>query len=247
MNVPVYAFHITHQASGSQFLFDLGCRKDWWNLVPQTVDLLEGSWPGIKVDKDVKEILTENGVTFAGDGMDGISKVILSHSHFDHVGELSTLPKDVEIVVGPGFKKAMMPGYPTNAESTFHEQELTGRNIFEVPFDSNTKLGKFESYDLLGDGTVQILNSPGHAVGHICALVRTTEDSYLLLGGDTCHFVGMLNERSIKNDSCNRLTQRRSDETIRTLAYARSSTRYNRARQTCPITMSMCYLRGVPS
>jgi glyoxylase-like metal-dependent hydrolase (beta-lactamase superfamily II) len=64
--------------------------------------------------------------------------------------------------------------------------------VFEVPFDAGTKVGKMESYDLFGDGSVQILNAPGHAVGHICALVRTTEDSYLLLGGDTCHFVGKL-------------------------------------------------------
>ena len=133
MNVPVYAFHITHQASGTQLLFDLGCRKDWWNLVPQTVDLLEGSWPGIKVDKDVKEILEDGGVRFAEKGMDGVSKVILSHSHFDHVGDLSALPKEVEVVVGPGFKKAMMPGYPTNAESTFHEAELAGKTSLRCP------------------------------------------------------------------------------------------------------------------
>ena len=229
MNVPVYAFHITHQASGTQLLFDLGCRKDWWNLVPQTVDLLEGSWPGIKVDKDVKEILEDGGVRFAEKGMDGVSKVILSHSHFDHVGDLSALPKEVEVVVGPAFKKAMMPGYPTNAESTFHEAELAGRDVFEVSFGPSTKIGKFESYDLLGDGSIQILNSPGHAVGHICALVRTTDDSYLLLGGDTCHFVGMFLPNTAI-DECDWMTLDRGDETVRTLPNARSSTRCNRPR-----------------
>lgn len=191
MNVPVYAFHITHQPSGTQLLFDMGCREDWWNCVPQTVDLLTGSWPGIKVVKNVKEILEDGGVNFAENGKDGFSKVILSHSHFDHVGDLSALPKEVEVVVGPGFKEYFLPGYPTNPQSTFCEVELAGRDIFEVPFDSNTKIGKFECYDLFCDGSIHILNSPGHSIGHICALVRTTNDSHLLLGGDTCHFVGV--------------------------------------------------------
>jgi glyoxylase-like metal-dependent hydrolase (beta-lactamase superfamily II) len=191
MNVPVYAFHITHQATGTQLLFDLGCRKDWWNLVPQTVELLTGQWPGIKIDRDITEIMLEGGVKFGG-GKGEVSKVIISHHHFDHIGDLSALPREVEVVVGPGFREAQMPGYPSKAESSFHEADFVERKVFEVPFDADTKTGKMESYDLFGDGSVQILNAPGHAVGHICALVRTTEDSYLLLGGDTCHFVGKL-------------------------------------------------------
>lgn len=156
--------------------------------MPQTVELLNGAWPGIKVEKEITEILEEDGITFGGGG--GVKKVILSHNHFDHIGNLSVLPKDVEIVVGPGFKEAQMPGYPANKDSSFHEADFLGREVFEVPFESSTKIGKMQSYDLFGDGSVQILNSPGHAVGHICALVRTTEDSYILMGGDTCHFVG---------------------------------------------------------
>jgi glyoxylase-like metal-dependent hydrolase (beta-lactamase superfamily II) len=191
MNVPDWAFHITHQATGTQLLFDLGCRKDWWNLVPQTAELLSNSWPGIKVEKDMAEILAEGDVRF-GDGGSGVMKVILSHHHFDHIGDLSALPTEVEVIVGPGFKEAHMPGYPSNANSSFHEADFEGRNVFEVPLEKGTKIGRMESYDLFGDGSVQILNAPGHTVGHICALIRTTEDSYLLLGGDTCHFVGIL-------------------------------------------------------
>ena len=156
--------------------------------MPQTAELLSNSWPGIKVDKDIAEILAEANVQF---GSGGVTKVIVSHHHFDHIGDLSVLPKEVELIVGPGFKEAQMPDYPSNANSSFHEADFEGRNVFEVPFDEGTKIGRMESYDIFGDGSVQVLNAPGHTIGHICALIRTTEDSYLLLGGDTCHFVGM--------------------------------------------------------
>ena len=52
------------------------------------------------------------------------------------------------------------------------------------------KLGKFDAYDYFGDGSVYILNVPGHAVGHISALVRTTPDTAIFMGGDVCHFTG---------------------------------------------------------
>jgi hypothetical protein len=36
------------------------------------------------------------------------------------------------------------------------------------------------------------LNVPGHTVGHICGLVRTTPDTFVLLGGDACHHAGVI-------------------------------------------------------
>lgn len=39
-----------------------------------------------------------------------------------------------------------------------------------------------------------MLDSPGHAVGHLCGLARTTvaPDTFILLGGDICHYSGIL-------------------------------------------------------
>ena len=33
--------------------------------------------------------------------------------------------------------------------------------------------------------------SQQHAVGHVCGLARTTSDTFVLLGGDCCHFTGV--------------------------------------------------------
>jgi hypothetical protein len=64
-----YSFLITHTDSTGgmrRVLFDIGVRKDWKNLVPQTVEMIEqwGELSGctVKVSKDVSEILSGNGV-----------------------------------------------------------------------------------------------------------------------------------------------------------------------------------------
>jgi glyoxylase-like metal-dependent hydrolase (beta-lactamase superfamily II) len=97
-------------------------------------------------------------------------------------------------VVGPGFKKAMIPGYPANPDSFIRESDYADRTLREITFETGLKIGQFPAYDYFGDGSFYLLNSPGHAIGHLCGLARTTgeEDStFVLLGGDVCHYPGI--------------------------------------------------------
>lgn len=41
--------------------------------------------------------------------------------------------------------------------------------------------------DFFGDGSVHIIDSPGHLYGHVNLLVRVADDRYIYLGGDCCH------------------------------------------------------------
>ena len=65
-----------------------------------------------------------------------------------------------------------------------------GRTVHEVSFDQTTRIGQYPSFDLFGDGSFYILDVPGHAVGHIAGLARTTCDTFVFMGGDVCHFGG---------------------------------------------------------
>lgn len=59
--------------------------------------------------------------------------------------------------------------------------------------ENTLKIGNFPAYDYFGDGSFYLLDSPGHAVGHLCGLARTTSTpaSFVLLGGDICHYAGI--------------------------------------------------------
>lgn len=61
----------------------------------------------------------------------------------------------------------------------------------EIDFskDSSIKIGRFRAVDFFKDGSFYIVDSPGHEIGHICGLVRTTVSppTFVFLGGDVAH------------------------------------------------------------
>ncbi|KAK7752965.1 hypothetical protein SLS62_005124 [Diatrype stigma] len=49
-------------------------------------------------------------------------------------------------------------------------------------------LGGFSNaLDYFGDGSVYVIDSPGHLYGHVNLLTRVSESKYVYLGGDCCH------------------------------------------------------------
>ncbi|KAF2813780.1 putative N-acyl homoserine lactonase AttM, partial [Mytilinidion resinicola] len=185
LSAPSYSTLIEHP-SGRKLLFDLGVRKDWENLAPFILAMNQQIGATIAAGKNVSDVLSENGINPSE-----IESVIWSHWHWDHIGDITTFPSTTSLLVGPGLTSSpIMPGYPSNPESPIRETDYTGRTMAEVPFDTPLKIGPFAAYDFFGDGSFYLLSSPGHAIGHMCALARTTSSSFVLLGGDCCHEPG---------------------------------------------------------
>ncbi|CRK19589.1 hypothetical protein BN1723_017793 [Verticillium longisporum] len=185
LNLPTFSILIQHRSSGRQLLFDLGCRKDFWNLPAPIADVIDLKVPGIRVDSDLADILVKGGTDIKK-----IEAAILSHHHYDHTGNPASFPQSMALVVGPGFSDAFMPGYPTNQSSPLHEDAFEGREVREMDFSNSQNIAGYPARDFFGDGSLYILSTPGHAIGHISALVRTEENSFAFLGADICHFSG---------------------------------------------------------
>ncbi|KAK3349146.1 beta-lactamase-like protein [Lasiosphaeria hispida] len=202
--VPVFSFLIQHSSPNAptqNLLFDLGIRKDWKNLSPAVLAAIDAiKWtPGAR--KSVSEILQDGGVDASS-----IDAVICSHYHFDHIGDPSLFGAKTALVVGPGFRENLVPGYPSNPNSPILESDYTGRELVELDFEDNSKwkvvtIGPFRGIDYFRDGSFYLLDSPGHAIGHISALARVTSsikssgtdlDSFVLVAGDAFHYAGEL-------------------------------------------------------
>ncbi|KAF0645966.1 hypothetical protein FPSE5266_08124 [Fusarium pseudograminearum] len=193
LNAGSYAFLIEHTSSKPSkhdtMVFDLGVRKDWEHLPDTFVAAVKEEGWSIDVQTDVASILRDNG-----QDLKSVGAIIWSHWHFDHVGDPQTFPSSTDLIVGPGFKQGVMPGWPTAKDSHVNETAWQGRKLIEIDFSGEAALdiGRFQAYDFYGDGSFYLLNSPGHAVGHMSALARTTADppSFMLLGGDIAHHCG---------------------------------------------------------
>lgn len=192
---PIFSFLIQHPTLHRSLLFDLGIRKDWENLSPWLLSQLKALGSTVHTDKDVREILDEAGIDTGN-----IEAIVWSHYHFDHTGDPSRFGPDTALIVGPGFREHMLPGYPANPESPILESDYADRELIELDFASGKAkgghsyrpltIGRFRALDYFHDGSFYLLDAPGHTVGHICALARVTPSSFVLLSGDAFHHVG---------------------------------------------------------
>jgi N-acyl homoserine lactone hydrolase len=109
-----------------------------------------------------------------------LTKIVLTHLHFDHAGGLALLPPSVPIVVQ---RREWEGGQDaaTVARNFFYPRDYTleDRRIELVDGD----------HDLLGDGSVELLLTPGHTPGH--QSVRVGE---VVLGVDVAHFAATLDD-----------------------------------------------------
>lgn len=191
LSAPCLVFLITHEPSTRALLFDLGIRKDWTNLPPGIPKMVRGHGATVNVQKDVSEILEDEGVDVKGGAVESI---IWSHSHWDHTGNPALFPPQTSLIVGPGFKDEFMPGFPTNPESLVLDSDFEGREVKELAF-GDLEIGNFRAFDFFGDGSFYILDCPGHMIAHICGLARVTsgdgdDDTFIFMGGDVCHHGG---------------------------------------------------------
>ncbi|GMG35316.1 unnamed protein product [Aspergillus oryzae] len=215
LDIPCYSFLIENKRR-KKVLFDLGPRKDWREKLPPTrstmktdgslkvLGQIESARAVVKIEQDVADQLSKAKIP-----LESINTIIWSHHHMDHTGDPSLFPPSTELVVGPGFKldKTTSLGYPMNADALVNDDAFLGRNLVELDFSGAVNIGGFLAIDLFQDGSLYLLRSNGHseylytvmtgitntfkiANNHISALARTSENHFILLGGDVAHHPG---------------------------------------------------------
>ena len=103
----------------------------------------------------------------------------ISHYHGDHVGQTSSFPQstlligkgDWDVISDPKMSAATNP-------AAFAPWVSGGSKAEPLTADK----------DVFGDGSVMVLNMPGHTPGHHSLLVKLKEMGNVLLTGDLTHF-----------------------------------------------------------
>ncbi|KAF5586545.1 metallo-hydrolase oxidoreductase [Fusarium pseudoanthophilum] len=208
--VPSLCFLIQHQSldtnKTTRIVFDLGLRRDVNRYAEPIRKHTESRYP-MTTDPDIVKSLKRGGLT-----PEDIDYVMYSHVHWDHIGEPRDFPKS-NFIVGheslgllEGTSLALRGGH-----SFFESDLLDPARAVQLPdpkqqngdrneqFKSNSildrswkPLGHLKStVDLFQDGSLYIVDAPGHLPGHINLLARTMDQDgcqkWVYLAGDACH------------------------------------------------------------
>ena len=191
--VPSLTFLVKHpgtsafgadQAKPFHLMFDLGLRRQKERYPEVLQKHLEGRAP-YDLAPGVAAQLKEGGLD-PGE----VNLVILSHVHYDHHGD----PEDFEnarFAIGHGAMDVLkhgLGGIATHQHfvpDTLPDDRSSERSD---PKGADWKpLGPFPAaLDLFSDGSVYVIDTPGHLPGHVNLLCRT-KDKWICLCGDAFH------------------------------------------------------------
>ena len=122
----------------------------------------------------------------AGYSAADVHKAVISHLHADHVGGIGAIPQ-ADLFVAEEAWEHMKGPHPEREMVLRRDIAVLGAKWHEIAFrpTDDPALAPFsESFDLMGDGSMIVLPTPGHMPGAVSMLVKRTEGSPLLMVGD---------------------------------------------------------------
>ncbi|MEO7206096.1 MAG: N-acyl homoserine lactonase family protein [Steroidobacteraceae bacterium] len=126
--------------------------------------------PGLSLVEQLAQLhLKPEQVTFVG----------ISHYHGDHVGQVASFPQ-ATLLIGKADWDALNEPKPNPGvnPANFAHWISGGGKVEPVIGDK----------DVFGDGSVIMLNTPGHTPGHHSLLVKLKDKGNVLITGDLAHF-----------------------------------------------------------
>ena len=179
------AFSDTEAYPGQSKRLSVGCyliRKGdaymlWDTGLPATLKGVTPSTTGdmsATVSQTIPEQLARLGVK-----PEQIAVVAISHYHFDHIGQVATFP-NAKLYIGKRDWDALRANPPAAGvdPAPFARWVSGGGAVEPVSGDK----------DIFGDGSVTMIDLPGHTPGHHGLLVRLAKAGPVLLTGDLTHF-----------------------------------------------------------
>lgn len=115
-----------------------------------------------------------------------VRAVVMTHLHYDHASGVSQFPQATFVVARPEWEAAAKGGARGGYRPRQFDHAFDWRTVDYEDADVTSFAGFARSVDLFGDGSVRLVSTPGHTVGHQSVIVRL-HDRELLLTGDAAY------------------------------------------------------------
>lgn len=161
--------YLVHHPKGI-LLWDLGVPGLLKEAGPVVQDIFT-----VSLNATITDQLTGLGLTPAD-----VDYVSISHSHFDHIGQVDQV-QGATWLVHQAELDAMIPPDGSVPQTSADQIALFNafKNLKREPFTGEK--------DVFGDGSVVIFETPGHTPGHTSLQLTMPESGPILLSGDLYH------------------------------------------------------------
>jgi N-acyl homoserine lactone hydrolase len=179
LDVPVPAFLVEHPGAGP-VLVDTGFHpsvavnpsQNLGRIAPFIFRNLR-----MNPNQAVPAQLREKGIP-PGD----VRVVVMTHLHMDHASAISEFPQATFVLSKSEWEAATTQGQTHGYVRRQFDHGFDYRLLDFEGRDPSSFSGFGRSFDLFGDGSVRAVFTPGHTLGHMSVVVRTTGREVLIAG-----------------------------------------------------------------
>ena len=132
-----------------------------------------------------------------------VTKVVLTHLHFDHAGGLAEIPRGIPVYL-------QRVEWESGRENAAIERNFLMPRDYEPAADDVVLIDG--DHDLLGDGSVELLSTPGRTPGH-----QSLRVGDVVIGADVAHYASTFDDGRLPVFGDDLEVQRRSLDRLRGL------------------------------
>ncbi len=177
--IPIVAFLVEHPTAGA-ILIDTGMHQSVAVDPKQNLGRVGARAFAMRMEQSdaVAAQLRERGIDHSD-----IRLVAMTHLHLDHASAMSDFPEATFVMTKREWEAATEPrgwahGY--RREQFDHAFDYRLLDFEAADVDSYATFGR--SADLLGDGSIRAVYTPGHTLGHMSLVLRLREREVLVAG-----------------------------------------------------------------
>jgi N-acyl homoserine lactone hydrolase len=111
-----------------------------------------------------------------------VKVVVMTHLHIDHASAIAEFPDSTFLVSSAEWAAASEQGQFHGYVKRQFDHGFDWRVLDFEARDAESFSGFARSYDLFGDGSVRTVYTPGHTLGHMSVVLRTSRGEVLVAG-----------------------------------------------------------------